>query len=1302
MSALHLGLEFTDRSVPRNIRRSVHLALHASILCLLVGLIFGRAASGQTGGQGAIQGTVTDPTGAVVSNATVTATDQASGVNTTRPSSSSGLYTISPIIPGTYTVTVTAPGFQTYKQQNLVVDALKVTGLNIVIAVGRADQTLTVTEAPPRLETTNATLGGVIENSTYANLPLQMNGQQRDPTAFATLLPGAQSGARAPIIGGTGNYIAEVYVDGLPTTTANQQGDNRVVSNSIPVEAVDQFQVLTSVPGAEYQGAGALNFTIKSGGNAYHGTATAFVRNTIFDTWGFSAPALTQKDAAGNTIPAQKPIEHQNEIVGAVGGPIPFTKKKGFFFATYDRYHGRNGINPNTLTIPTALMRTGDFTELGSAPIIFDPTTNSCVGTVCTRKPVMGLKNGVPTANVIPASELSPITQYMQKFLPAPSNTGTVNNYLGGVPSGYDNWEFLSKVDYDLTSAQRLSVVLTLGSRKNVPFTVGTNVPAPASTPGVVLPLPYTAGGYATIKPTIIDLEHSIVITPHIVNQFKFGFTRFSQPIQSLTDNVSPYRAAADMGITNLPPGQASDEFPGVSFGTSKLFPTVQGTWTSNGASGATQTTVPNAFTLVDNLQWNKGQHSMTFGLQMQWLQDNVASQLGPSGIYTTTFSANDTANYILSGGKNGNTIDSTNSGYSYASFLLGAVNTSATGIQAFSETGGRYRPISPYFQDDWKVNSKLTLNLGLRYDYFPPFHEVADRWSFLNPTAINAATGNLGALEFAGNRGAAISCQCRTPVSTYLKNIGPRIGFAYSIDDKTVVRGGYALVYSRAGGVGGRGGAGSGTSQAGFAVNLVLPTAQTTGVQSGPSYYLNNSAAFQASGNANTAFGGPGFVLPTPAVPSAASLTIGTGNYVNASGAYQSPGGAPGYADPYLSGRAPEVGFYNFGIQRALTNNLTIMVNYSGSQAHFLATGANARGYWAGQLDPKYLAALGGVVTKDATPVPILTAPATAANVATAQAAMAGLPVPYVGFLAAAAKNSGASIARMLTAFPQYSGTTDTWGNVGNTSYNSLQITLDQREWKGLTYTLNYTYSKNLGDDNTFRTGFDTPAAATSNGIGYKQGRGDRGFTTVAAPQSLALYGLYKLPFGKGGVGDDNFLVRALASGWQFSSIFTYGSGAPLAITYAGCTAPLQGQCMPDVNTNFSGSARKNGSWGKGITAANFTAIPYIDVNAFKAPNVFSSTSATKINMIGDAPRTAAYGLSSPSKYNMDASIRRTFNLTPERLKLVLEVDCLNVTNKVTFGGINQAWGPGATTFGTVGSASGNRDFQLAGRLNF
>ncbi len=416
-------------------------------------------------------------------------------------------------MPGTYTVTASAPGFQGFKQENFSIDALKLTGLNIPLSVGSENQQVTVTDVPPALETTNAVLGGVMENQTYENLPLQMSGQQRDPTAFAALLPGVQGGTRAPVIGGTGNFLAAVYVDGIPVTTINQQGDNRIVSNAIPVEAIDQFQVVTSTPGAEYQGAGLINFTLKSGGNAYHGTAAVFVRNTIFDTWGFSAPALLRKDANGNSLPAIKPIEHQNEIVAAAGGPIPFTRRRGFVFATFDKYHGRNGVNPNTLTVPTALMRMGNFSELlttvktplgcgsaslpctGTQPagVIYDPTTQAA----CTAA-----NRGAPCrypypGNIIPNSEISPIALKMQSFLPAPTNGNLTNNYLGGVPSGFDNHEFTTRLDFDITSRQRLSYVLSIGTRKNVPFTVG-GTPA-----GVVLPLPYTAGGYATIKPTI-------------------------------------------------------------------------------------------------------------------------------------------------------------------------------------------------------------------------------------------------------------------------------------------------------------------------------------------------------------------------------------------------------------------------------------------------------------------------------------------------------------------------------------------------------------------------------------------------------------------------------------------------------------------------------------------------------------------------------------------------------------------------------------------------------------------------------
>lgn len=1258
-----------------------------SVLFVLIFTI--KPAFAQTGGQGAIQGTVTDPSGAVIPNATITAMNMATRVSTMRTSSSDGLYQISPLQPGHYTVTVEAQGFQLFTQENLSVDAMHVTSLNVKLNVGTAAEQVTVTTAPPALDTTNPTLGGIMENETYENLPVLMGGQQRDPTAFATLMPGAQPGARTPVISGTSNYLAEVYLEGIPLTTASQQGDNRNIFNSVPVDAVDQLQLLTSSMPAEYQGAGLLNFTIKSGGDKYHGTVFDYIRNTMFDTWGFTAPGATQKNAAGQTVPAPKPDEHQNEFGFTIGGPAPFLRKKLFLFGAYDRYHGRSGVHPNTLTIPTMKMRDGDFSELlaangGPGFAVYDPTTQAA----CTAHSTTGpcryqfgygpgagagpagnpVQTGAP--NVVPANEVSPIAKYMEQFLPTPSNSNLTGNYLGGVPTGYDNWEYVIRADLDLTDKQRISAVTTNGDRRNVPYTVGNN--------GIVLPVPYLNGSKAEIAVHIADVEHSYVITPHLVNQAKFGFVNFGgPPVTNSTQGVKQYEAVT-AGITNLPPGQASEEFPGASFAGADA----QSTWTANGASGATYTSVSDTYTAIDNLQWVKGRHSMTFGFQYQWLQDNASTYDGPSGVVPINYSTNETAQL------NGSNFVA-NSGYSYASYMLGAIGSTSLTIQQFSVLGGRYHPFAPYFQDDYQVTPKLTVNLGLRWDYLPPYQEAQDRFSFLNPNMANPATGTMGALQFAGHRGAGFSCNCSTPVHTYYKNWGPRVGFAYSVNDKTVVRGGFGIFYSHAGGVGGRAGAATGTGQLGFSVSPSF-----TDSTAGPAFYLNNSTYFSGIGMANTDFGGPGYVLPTPLGPSQAAQSLNAGNYVSG-GKYVAASSGPAYADPYISGRAPTFNFYNFGIQRAITQSLTLAVNYAGSQSHFIApSSSNIRGYWANQLDPKYLA-LGSLLAK----------PATAANVAAAQAIVPGITAP-AGFEAAAALSPKATIAQMLVAFPQYTGVTDIWGqNSANASYNSLQVSAQQRLSHGLSLTVNYTYSKQLDDAGTFRSGFAIPGSAIATGKAWKADRIERSVSALSQPQGLAAYGVYQLPFGKGSIAGNNLLVRTLAGGWQLSGIFTYRSGAPLTITSGNCTSsslPGQGQCMPDYNPSFHGSARVNGSWAKGTTWANLGTPADSKINGYVNPKLAQQTGAFQNSapyMLGDVARTRALNLWAPSAYNLDASVRRTFDLV-EGVKFIFEADVTDLTNKVTFGGIST--NVNSSNFGAPTSASGNRDWQFAGRINF
>lgn len=1347
-----------NRKQQAGVRRSLgaRLLMFAGVVLAMVTSATLGTASGQTGGQGAISGSITDPSGALVPNAGVTALNVATGVETKRTASSDGLYSISPLLPGTYTLTVSSPGFSTFKQENLVVDALSNLGMNVTLKTGSQDETITVSSAPPALDTTSSTLGGVIENSLYTELPVMITGsQQRDVTQFSNLLPGAQvnPGGRSSIIAGTGQRLGELYVDGLPVTTLSQQGDNRPVFNIVPLESIDQIKVVTSGFSAEYQGAGLENYNLKAGTNKYHGAIFAYFRNTAFDAWGFSSKpggANTSKVVQNGvlvTVPGPKPPEHQDELGYAVGGPIkvPFLfngHDKLFFYTTYDKFRSRIGVNPSASSVPTTLMRQGNFQELipvntsnpGAGGIgntasanypIYDPTSLASCTAHSTTGPCRYQYGygpsgpsgpaGAPTVvspgqvNIIPKSELSPISQFQQSFLPTPTidTAGVIqNNYLGGVPSGYDNWLYSGRIDYTISSKQTLSMSLTGGNRHAVPYTSTTTN----------LPVPYLATTKSIVAGHWADLEHTYTITPHIVNQFKYGFMNFGgPPVQNITGSTPglPY-SLTKAGITGLPAGQASDNAANTAFaGTNE-----PSAWVGN---TPTVTSVSETYTMLDNVGWLKGKHSMNIGGQYQWLENNASTADGPSTPTAMNWSTNET-------GQISGTNYATNTGYSYASFMIGAVGSTSATLQPFSVVGGRFHPFAVYFQDDFKATSKLTINAGIRWDYIPTYTEAQDRWSFLNPNLANPITGNMGALQFAGNHGGAgVSCNCRTPVSTYYKNFGPRVGFEFAADQKTVFRGGFGMLYSHAGGTGGAGGAGTGTGQAGFNSTTSFPDF-AAGPSAGPAFYLNNNPAF-ASPNAN--FGGPGYVLPAIAPITATSQALGTGFYVCSGQTYAPCNGATGtsagngtgisFPDPYLAGRAPEFNFYNFGMQREVTKDITVSVNYVGSQSHFIAGAGNIRGLQSGQMNPIYLAI--GAVNCGTPSVPssCLSAKATAANIATAQTATGlQLPVPYAGYTAAAGVNSSATIAHMLTWMPQYSGSTDTWGNVANGNYNAFQLSVSHRASHGLTLNVNYTYSHNIDDAGTQRSGWAIPAAANATGQAVAADRFDRSLSVNSQPQNLSVYGVYKFPFGKGHLGGEHFVVRAILGGWEMSHIFQLSSGLPLALV-ATCNATQnvgQGTCMPDANPAFAGSVRQNGGWGQGVTAATLGTLSYL---SGALPSTASgigagggacgTTTGPYCNsgnyMIGDLPRIAPYGLRGPNIYRLTSSVRRQFDIT-ERAKFIFAVDCQNVTNHVTFGNnaSNNSIGVNVdtpATFGTLSFASADaRAFQFSGRFTF
>ena len=1305
----------------RRVGRGSLLASIALGLMMMVG--FGIA-SGQTAGDGAITGTVKDKTGASIPSATVSAKNDATGVVTSRTTDGAGIFQISPLIIGTYTVEVSAKGFEKAIQQNISINENQVFGFNPVLSVGSEQQAITVTEAPPALDTANAQLGQTISAQEFSDLPVMVTGnQQRDVTSFSNYLPGAQPGARSSLFSGTASRVEEVYLDGLPLTTISQIGDNRPIFNLVPFEGIGQVGALTSGQSVEYQGAGSVNYTLKSGGNKFHGVVADYIRNRALDTWGFSAGYATQPalvNGVVTNVPVGKPADHQNEFALSIGGPISIPKlfnghDKLFFEFAYDKVHSRSAPAYALASIPTTLMQQGDFTELLASTIIngkagpgitiYDPTTNVCTGTPvnCTRSAFMGMKNGLATANVIPQGEISPIAQKMQSYLPQPTTPGLQSNYLGGIPSGYDNWLYSGRIDYTVSPKQTISASVTGGNRHAVPYTSGT----------AVLPVPYLASTFSTVAGHWADFSDSYTIKSNLVNQFKFGFSNFGgPPLGNLTQGTQ--YAATNMGIqfTGVPStGQAVTEFPTSTFSGTDA----QSQWTDAG-SGPTATTVTETYTLVDNFLWIKGKHAFTFGGQYQFLEDNADASDGPTGILSFPWSPNETSQEVLTKGAEG---FQASTGYSYASYMLGAVDSSGITLQPFSVLGGRYRPFAPYVADDYKITSRLTLNLGLRWDWIPSYQEALSRFSYLNSTLTNPVTGNPGTLEFAGNwGGSGVSCGCASPATTYKKNFGPRLGLAYAATDKIVIRAAFSTVYSHGGGTGGAGNAYNGPSQLGFTSSPSY-TAGAAGPGAGPAFYLNTSAAFTAMGIANANFGGPGVTVPPITPPGAISQTLNVGNTVTSSGAFVTASSAPGYADPYLSGRAPEFNFWNVGIEQQMTNSLTLILNYAGSQSHFLAGASNMRGLQAGQINPIYWA-LGSQ----------LSLPATAANLAAANvtAAAAGIPtinLPYPGFgLAAASGTTGgskATIQQALTWMPQFSSTADTWGSQSaNASYNSAQISIIERLSHGLQFTVNYTFSKNIDDAGTQRSGWTIPANHIATGRSYAPNRIDRSISANSVPEDLNIYGTYELPFGRGHIGNDNWLVRNIAGGWKLSELFNFSSGTPLLFTDSACTStfqPTAGTCMPDINPNYSASSiRVNGKYGQGLTATGLGSVSYLSggvtnstLGAGAGGGACATTTGAFCNpgqyMIGDAPRAGEFGVRNPDTYNLNMSILRSFNLMPhsDRMKFVFRVDCQNVTNHVTFTGLSGA--VNSSAFGTFTGATsngGSRDFQLSGRLTF
>ena len=1296
-----MNVKFQPKTRLTAFLHSLHSLRSAAFLFVLVAglLSLSGTSNAQLAGKGAVSGTILDPTGAAIPGATIVITNTANGVATTTTSTAAGDFNVSTLDAGVYTITVTAKGFEKLTQQNVQVNSLETQSFSPKLTIGGADQTVTVSTLPPQLETTNATLGATMENDMYSALPIEMGayGQpdQRRATDFAFLMPGVQGNntsgnptTNTGIVNGSGSKgaVSDVYVDGVAFVRAGGNGDPRYVWTAISVDAVDQFQVQTSGYAALYEGQGIQNYTIKQGGSQFHGGVYEFFRNTALDTWGFFGPANLNPVTH---LPV-KPIENSNEFGINLSGPlVPVGKWKDkvFFFGNYNGFRYASST-PTYNTFPTLAEQAGNFQNLlGAEPTstttaaaaasagVFDPSTQ----TACTANstngpcryrygygpsgtagpagnPALG-SGGLAAVDVIPASEFSAVAKNMQSFIPALTNQNPTSNYLAANKTGLINWSTTDRIDYIVTPKDTLTFVAAIGRQ-------ASSNPVGQTTSGRgVGPIPYNYGQAYAPKTAVGVIEESHTFTEHLVNQIKYGYARYNGP--TFDSEETPKYAATAMGISGQPAGAAQAAFPITTFAGTDA-PTQ---WAGTGPG----ITLAENYTLVDNLQWVKGKHTLTFGGQIAWLLYNVVNATGGSTPLTLATAVTETEGITPSSNTSPKYAGISNTGLSYASFLVGQIDKVSFTDYLQQEFGARFRPISPYVQDNWKILPSLTLDLGLRWDYYPSVTEVHNAESFFSPTLANPITGAAGALQFTGT--GAGTCNCSTPVQNWYKNFGPRVGLAWQVDPKTVVRASYGIMFSHGNAVGG-----SSTSLG------------TLGFSAAPSFSANGSLLSTAP------FTGTTGAIPAYALASgvASGPAYGTG-YTTVAG-YTGTPSSIAYDDPYLGSRAPEFINWNFGFQHQWTTAFTSTISYVGSQGHFLPVDSGSpRGFWSDGLDPKYLT-LGSNLTALAT---------------TAACATAGVVCP-TNFTTAQA------ISTALKPFP-FQTVSDGFGYSANANYNALQISLNMRPWHGLTFMGNYTWSRSIDDGGTFRTGYAIPAGTIANepNKSFSADRIERSVSTTNQPQHVVVTGVYQLPFGKD-IFNGNAIERAIIGGFKLSEAFQAFSGSPLSITASSCqTNPAQSCNEANYNPNFSGPVRVNGKWGQGITALNPTAISYIAPSAgtqaaptgpFIAPAQLAASTAfpngspfAPLYTFANGARTAAYNLYGPGNYNLDMSLIRSFPLhITEATHLELRADWFNVTNHTWFAVASPQVGNAA--FGTVtnNTSATRKSLQLSGRISF
>jgi hypothetical protein len=1027
-----------------------------------------------------ITGTITDSSGAVVAGASVTITNQSTSVSSKLVSSSAGIYAIKGLNPGQYTITVDAPGFKNEVERAVNVDVSSVATVDITLSAGATSQTVEVNSGEIALNTTQPQIGSTVENEVIAALPNEVSGRGRQVDQLQFLAPGTAGSTFSHRIGGGVDFEEEILYNGIPVAQPETEG--YTTNFNPPFEMVQEFTVERSTFAAQFGlGMGALTYQMSSGTNRYHGDLFEINRNSFFDSVGFfNGPYWNANNPHNNP-----PVDHENNYGFSVGGPISIPKLydgRNRTFGYYSQeWYKLNNENTNPATFPSlqemGLGGSGDFDFSdyvdgnGTVIPIIDPTTGAQFN---------GCNGAQP--NVICANRLSPNSAILLKLLPTARQ-------VGNGPGGFKN--NTPYVPYPIPTTQHVwgfTIDQLLTQRQSVHFSMWHNhfeQDSFGSAPFVLPPNPLNSLGYFPAQGSTYLLTYNNALTPQLATTLGFGW------IGEINDQY--YILKGD-----------NYSFPGVQDGVQMPNVTFDGQtgYTQWGQGGANAGSINRklGIAIVNNWVWTKGRQTLNMGgeFRRSYQDDNEEQTAGGQ----FNFSQRTTS----LAGPNLNTY-----GNAFASFILGDVDN-ANRANSLEERL-RNLVLSPYIQDDIKVSPKLTVNVGVRWDIMVPFTENHNNIVFFNPYGTDAhyATASGTPIPGAATKfGNCTGCAGYNRASTHFAHFGPRVGFAYKLNDKSVIQAGFAVAFLNGGAYE------YGTSKVAVNYGNLL-----TGV------FKRNT-----TGTPIPAFGSwDTNILPDPpATPF--NTGLGAGSQIDA------------FSEN--DGFAPYAQQWNVNYQRQIPYNMFFKAAWLGNRVIHLPSQLNK----IDQLDPKYLS-LGSQL---------------GLQYSTGAAQAAGFALPYMNFV----NDFGGSgtVAQALEPYPQYSYIFNNFEGSGTTYFQSMQLELDKRFSDGLAFLTGYTLSHQM--DNT-SSGFSSFA---NGGINKYDQKPEWAISSNNSLQTLKISGTYELPIGPGKHFFPNHGISGqLLGGWQVAWILDYESGIPLGVTQNGSPFPngfYRPIRVPGVSYNF------------------------------------------------------------------------------------------------------------------------------------